>query len=267
MDRATQCESAHHIAAWSQVVVIFFALVVGAVFASDGRAATLASLKIIVYGSTGRVGSRVVNEALSRGHQVTAVSRDPARITQQHDNLSANQGDILDPESVAELIADQDVIVVSVRGSVDDSRDPDKAVQRVAAEVIVGVLRGMGDSSARLIYVGGAGSLEVESGVLYADSIPRFIRFVMPPSLRQEIRGHVLTLEYLRTVNDVRWTYISPARKFKPGKRTGIFRIGGDLMLEDENGRSMISMEDFSVALIDEIENAEHVGTRFSVAY
>lgn len=267
MDRATQCDSAHHSAAWSQVVVIFFALVVGAVFASDGRAATLASLKIIVYGSTGRVGSRVVNEALSRGHQVTAVSRDLARVTLRHKNLIAVQGDILDSASVAQLIADQEVIVVSVRGSADNSRDPDKAVQRVSAEVLVGVLRNIGDNVPRLIYVGGAGSLEVRPGVLYVDSLPKLLRIMMPRSLRQEIRGQVLTLEYLRTVNDVRWTYISPAKKFKPGERTGIYRIGGDQMLTDANGRSMITMEDFSVALIDEIENAEHVGTRFSVAY
>jgi len=246
---------------------MFVALLVGAGVTSDGRTASPAGAKILVYGSTGRVGSRVVNEALRRGYHVTAVSRDPARVTQQHNNLSAVKGDIVEPESVVQLVTGQDVIVVSVRGSVDDSRDPDKAVQRVAAEVLVEVLRGMGDSAPRLIYVGGSGSLEVEPGVLYADSMPRFMRFVMPRSLRQEISGHILTLEYLRTVDDVRWTYISPTRNFEPGERTGIYRIGGDLMLEDENGRSSISMEDFSIALIDEVENCEYVGRRFSVAY
>lgn len=249
------------------VAVMFFTILACSSLASDEIVTTPASLKIIVYGSTGQVGSRVVNEALNRGHQVTAVSRDPARVKQRHENLAAVRGDILDPESLADLVAGQDVIVVSVRGSADQSKDPDKATQRVAAELLVGVLRDMGDSAPRLIYVGGAGSLEVKPGVIYADSIRGIMRLMMPRSLRQEIRGQVLTLEYLRTVDDVRWTYISPAKKFKPGERTGIYRIGGNQMLKDAKGKSMISMEDFSVALIDEAETSGHVGTRFSVAY
>jgi uncharacterized protein len=249
------------------MAVTSLSLTVTGLFASDEIAERSVRLKIIVYGSTGRVGSRVVSEALNRGHQVAAVSRDPSRVKQQHPNLTAVQGDILDKESVGELVAGQDVIVVSVRGSADNTKDPNKAVQRVAAELLVAILRDMGERAPRLIYVGGAGSLEVEPGVLYQDSIPRIARMIMPRSLRQEISGQVLTLEYLRTVDDVSWTYISPARKFEPGKRTGIFRIGGNQMLEDANGKSMISMEDFSVALIDEAESSCHVRTRFSVAY
>jgi hypothetical protein len=230
---------------------------------SDGRSATPDGLNILVYGATGRVGSRVVNEALNRGHMVTAVSRDPTRIKQKHDKLSTAKGDVLDQESVAGLVSDQDVIVVSVRGSVDKSKDPEKTVHRMAVEILVGVLRGIGDSAPRLIFVGGAGSLEIEPGVLYAEDLPK----LMPGFIRQEIRGHLLTLEYLRTVDDVRWTYISPAKKFKPGKRTGVYRIGGDQMLFDKKGKSKISMEDYAVALIDEVENSAHVRQRFSVAY
>ena len=242
-------------------------LLPGISLAADEAESEPASSKLIVYGATGRVGSRVVEEALSRGHRVTAVSRDPSRVTQQHPNLLAVQGDVLDPESVARLVVGHDVIVVAVRGSVDKSKDPQKTVHRLAAEVLVEVLRDLGESAPRLIYVGGAGSLEVKPGVLYADSIPRLMRMMMPGSLRQEIAGHVLVLEYLRSVDDVRWTYMSPAKKFGPGERTGIYRIGGDQMLKDEKGKSIISMEDFSVALVDEIETPTFVGKRFSVAY
>jgi putative NADH-flavin reductase len=252
---------------WQLVVLIFLALLAAGSIASYETETTSSGLKIIVYGSTGRVGSRVVNEALSRGHKVTAVSRDPDRVRQQHENLAIVQGDILDRKSVAGLIVGQDVVVVSVRGSADKSKNPEKAVHRVAAELLVGVFRDLGERAPRLIYVGGAGSLEVKPGVLYADSIPGVVRMMMPRSLRQEIGGHVLTLQYLRTVDDVRWTYISPAKKFGPGKRTGNYRIGGDQMLKDANGKSMISMEDFAVALVDEAENSGHVGARFSVAY
>jgi uncharacterized protein len=235
--------------------------------AADAETGDTESSKILVYGASGRVGSRVVIEALDRGHIVTAVSRDPSRITVEHERLVAVAGDILDPNSVAALLSDQDVVVVSVRGSADDSKDADKALQRVAVEIVTNVIRETGDAAPRLIHVGGAGSLEVKPGVTYADTIGGFKKMLIPAGVRQEIQGQVLTLEYLRTVEDVSWTYISPAKKFEPGERTGMFRVGGDQMLTDAKGKSKISMEDFAVALVDEIENAEHVQERMSVAY
>lgn len=263
MKRNTRRHPGHCIASGFDLAVIFLAMIVAIGFVSVGHSATPDGLKIIVYGATGRVGSRVVNEALERGHDVIAVSRDPTQIKQQHARLSTAKGDILDRDSVAGLISGQDVVVVSVRGSVAGSKAPEDTVHRMAADIVVGVLRKMGDSAPRLIYVGGAGSLEVEPGVLYADKLPIF----MPRFIRQEIEGHLLTLEFLRAADDVSWTYVSPARKFKPGKRTGIYRIGGDQMLLDKKGKSKISMEDYAVALIDEAENSAHVRKRFSVAY
>ncbi len=220
-------------------------------------------LNLIVYGASGRVGSRVVEEALDRGHKITAVSRDPGRIGKRHRNLTAVKGDVLDAASVSELIGGHDAVVVAVRGAVDKSKKPERTVHRMAVEVIVKVMREMGPSAPRLIFVGGAGSLEIKPGVLYADKLSIFI----PGFIKQEIRGHVLTLEYLRTVDDVRWTYISPAKKFKPGKRTGSYRTGGDQMLKDKKGKSRISMEDYAIALVDEAENGNFIGQRFSVAW
>lgn len=227
------------------------------------EAAAAEPLKLLVYGATGRVGSRVVDEALDRGHRVTAVSRDPSRIEKRHDNLGAVRGDVLDRASVSELIEGQDVVLVAVRGAVDKSKDPAKTVHRLAVEVIVEAMREMGPSAPRLIFSGGAGSLEIEPGVIYADKLP----FFLPGFVKQEIKGHLLVLEYLQGVDDVRWTYVSPPKKFKPGKRTGKYRIGGDKMLTDERGKSRISMEDFAIALVDEAENGRFVGQRFSVAW
>lgn len=227
------------------------------------EAAAAEPLKLLVYGATGRVGSRVVDEALDRGHRVTAVSRDPSRIEKRHDNLGAVRGDVLDRASVSELIEGQDVVLVAVRGAVDKSKDPAKTVHRLAVEVIVEAMREMGPSAPRLIFSGGAGSLEIEPGVIYADKLP----FFLPGFVKQEIKGHILVLEYLQGVDDVRWTYVSPPKKFKPGKRTGKYRIGGDKMLTDERGKSRISMEDFAIALVDEAENGRFVGQRFSVAW
>lgn len=239
-----------------------FILIVGSGHAAEEAGSD--SLKILVYGATGKIGRHVVDEALNRGHLVTAVSRDPSRITQIHDNLSAVQGDILDPESIASLVVGQDVVIVSVRGIVGKSRDPNNAIQRIAVEKVVNVLRDIGDDAPRLIHVGGSGSLEVEPGVLYADKI---LKVFLPKNLKMEIAGQVLALEYLRTVTDVGWSYATPAKNFTNGKRTGTFRIGGNQLLEDSRGKSRISRADFAVALIDEAENAEHVRQRFSVAY
>ena len=220
-------------------------------------------LRLTVYGATGRVGSRVTQEALSRGHLVTAVSRKPGKIKNRHRNLTPVQGDILDPESVAALISDQDIVVVSVRGNIDKSGDPDKTVHRMAAPIIVNHLRSLGAGAPRLIFVGGAGSLEIEPGVIYADRLPSFI----PDFIEQEIQGHLSVLKYLRGVDDVRWTYISPAIKFSPGSYTGRYRIGGDQALRDSKGKNRISMEDYAVALVDEAESGSAIGKRISVAY
>lgn len=226
-------------------------------------AADAESLKIIVYGASGRVGSRVVEEALNRGHSITAVSRDLDRIKKRHARLEAVKGDVLDADRVSALIDGHDIVVVSVRGSVDKSKKPERTVHRMAVEVIVDALRDIGDRASRLIFVGGAGSLEIEPGVLYSEKLPMFL----PGFIKQEIKGHLMTLEFLRGVDDVRWTYISPPKKFKPGKRTGKYRIGGERMLKDDKGKSRISMEDYAIALVDEAENERFVGQRFSVAY
>lgn len=237
-------------------------LFVAPCFGDDSQA--VEPLRILVYGATGKVGTHVLDEALERGHVVTAVSRDPSRIQQQHDNLSAVVGDLLDSISIANLVIDQDVIIVSVRGIVAKQKIPENAIQRIGVEKVVNVLRDFGDNAPRLIHVGGSGTLEVEPGVLYADKIPKLF---LPKSLEVEIQGQVLALEYLRTVNDVSWSYATPAKNFTNGKRTGTFRIGGDTVLEDSRGRSRISRRDFAVALIDEAENADYVQQRFSVAY
>lgn len=242
-------------------------LIVWIVFAVQTAAADTSvndDLKILVYGASGKVGSHVVSEALNRGHWVTAVSRDPSRISRVHDHLLVARGDVLDPHSVASLVAGQDVVIVSVRGVAGDSNDPADAVPLLAVENVVDALRTLGKDAPRLIHVGGAGSLEIAPSVLLADRLPRLF---MPKKLKLEIDGQVLALEYLRGVTDVDWTYVSPPRSFTGGKRTGHFRIGGDQLMEDAQGRSRVSRADFAVALINEAENPQYIQQRFSVAY
>jgi putative NADH-flavin reductase len=221
-------------------------------------------LQILVYGATGEVGSHVVDEALARGHYVTAVSRDPSRITQRHANLTAVSGDLLDPQSVAELVAAKDVVVTSVRGVIGDTKDARNALQYIAVVNVIEQLRAHEGAAGRLIHVGGSGSLELADGALYADKLPKLF---LPKRLEIEIQGQILALEYLRATDDVEWSYITPPKNFTNGPRTGDFRVGGDRVLEDERGRSRISRADFAVAVLDEAELERHTGERFTVAY
>ena len=235
-----------------------------ALIVTTGIAQAGDGLNIVVYGATGQVGTHVVQEALDRGHHVTAVSRKPEQVEMQHDNLAVVKGDLLDKASVAEIVTGQDVVVVSVRGVIGDSGLPESALQFMAAEVLVDVLSGLGDSAPRLLHVGGSGSLEVEPGVRYAGKLPAIL---IPKNLEIEILGQILALEFYRKVDDVNWTYVTPPKNFTNGPRTGEFRIGGDAALEDSRGRTRVSRADFAVALIDEVEQAKHVRERISVAY
>ena len=221
-------------------------------------------LDIVIYGATGEVGSHAVHEALSRGHRVTAVSRNPAQVEMRHANLSVVKGDLLDRTSVAEIVAGKDVVILSVRGVIGDSGTPESALQFIAAEMLVDVLFPLGDSAPRLLHVGGSGSLEVEPGVLFAEKLPKIL---LPKNLEVEILGQILALEFYRKVDDVNWTYVTPPKNFTNGPRTGVFRIGGDRALEDSRGRSRVSRADFAVALIDEAEQARYPRQRISVAY
>jgi len=221
-------------------------------------------LRILVYGATGEVGQPIVAEALERGHLVTAVSRNPLSIEQRHENLSAVAGDLLDQASIESLLQSQDVVIVSVRGIIGDSKTAENALQLIAVRNIVTGLRAMGPQSIRFIHIGGSGSLEVEPGILLADKLPKIF---LPQRLEAEIEAQVLALEFLRMTDGIDWSYATPAKRFTNGERTGEFRIGGDTMLRDRRGRSRISRADFAVAIIDEAENAAHLRERFSVAY
>jgi hypothetical protein len=220
-------------------------------------------LDIVIYGATGEVGSHVVQEALDRGHRVRAVSRNPDQTQLQHENLSVVKGDLLDSASIAEIITGKDVVVLSVRGVIGETGLPASALQFIAAENLVDALSKQ-ENAARLIHVGGAGSLEVEPGVLYAEKLPKA---ALPKGLEVEILGQILALEFYRKVDDVAWTYITPPIKFTNGPRTGEFRVGGSTALQDGRGKTRLSRADFAVALINEAEQGKFLRQQISIAY
>ena len=219
-----------------------------------------ASRRIVVYGASGRVGSRIVDEALERGLHVTGViHRTPLAVT--HENLSTVKGDILDAKSIAQIMVGHHAVINAAGGAAKDD-DPQQSLALLGAKALVEAARTVGDEAPRIIFIGGASTLEAEPGV-------SFLEQMNPPPgpLAARLRGHLLALQYFRTVTDVKWTVATPPPSFAPGLRTGKFRFGEDTPVEDAQGESRISMEDFAAAVLDELAAAKYVGRRFTVAY
>ncbi|MFE4355714.1 MULTISPECIES: NAD(P)-dependent oxidoreductase [Streptomycetaceae] len=209
--------------------------------------------RIAVIGAGGTIGSAVVREAAARGHEVTAVVRDPDRY--RGAAAAVERADVLDPADVARVAAGRDVLVSAVGGGDGPGH---QALVEPAARSLVEGLRTLGGAAPRLIAVGGAGNLETAPGVRVWDAPG------LPEPLLQIMHAHGAALDYYRTVSDLRWTVLSPAAEIGPGERTGRYRTGLDQLLTDAEGRSRISVADYAVALVDEIEQPEHIGERFT---
>ncbi|MEV0252693.1 NAD(P)H-binding protein [Streptomyces sp. NPDC050732] len=215
-------------------------------------------MRITVFGAAGNAGSRVVTEALARGHEVTAVVRDPARFSELHPGAAHRAGDAGSPDRVAELSAGQDVVVNATRPAPGHEHEH----PAITEALLTGLARADG---VRLIVIGGAGSLTVPGtqGVLAIDD-PRYV----PPAWRHIAEASNAQYDALRTADTkVPWTYISPSALFEPGTRTGEFRLAEDELLVDAEGNSSISMEDFAIALLNEAEHPSPHRTRFTVGY
>jgi uncharacterized protein len=216
-------------------------------------------VKILLYGATGTLGSRIAAELLSRGHAVTAAVRSPERATDLDPRLATVVSDVTDAASVASAAAGQDAVISAVGAAHDGSTAPTFYSDGVRA--LTDGLRTAGVR--RLLLVGGAGSLEVAPGVDLVDA-PDF-----PPLWKDGALAHREALRVLRSGagHDLDWTYFSPAALIEPGTRTGTYRVGGDQLLTDADGDSRVSAEDFAVALADIVSSGDHAGTRVTVAY
>ena len=203
-------------------------------------------MKIAIIGATGNVGSRLVDEALSRGHQVTAVARNAARLPADK-NLTVANADANNPDELASALKGHDVVI---------SATP---FREVKPESLINAVRRSGVK--RYLVVGGAGSLEVSPGLALVDS-PGF-----PALYREESLAGKAFLEALRKVHDLDWSMLSPSAVFIAGKRTGVFRLGRDSLLTAADGNSSISFEDFAIALLDEVAHPQHSRMRFTVGY
>lgn len=213
-------------------------------------------MKIALIGATGFVGSAILKEAVDRGHEVAAIVRNPDKLT-PHAKLHPKKGDVYNEDEVVRLVTDHDAVISAFNPGWSN---PDIYNQQVrgARSIINGVKKA---GVKRLLFVGGAGSLEVKPGIQSVD-LPEF-----PAEYKQGALATREALNMLRKEVNLEWSFLSPSADLSPGKRTGKFRLGTDQLLTSAQGESRISVEDYAMAMIDEVEMPKHIRRRFTVGY
>ena len=217
------------------------------------------TMNIILIGASGFVGKALLNEALSRSHKVTAVIRDPSKITLIHNNLTVVKSDVSDTEALISIAKGKDAVISAYNPGwtnpniYEDTQNNYNSI--LAAAKRSGVKR--------LLCVGGAGTLFVKPGVRVMDAA-NFTNPILADGIKSLGKFY---LETLTNEKEIDWVFFSPASNISPGERTGKFRLGKDDLVVDADGNSKISVEDYAVAMIDELEKPAHHQERFTIGY
>ena len=213
---------------------------------------------VALIGASGFVGTAILNELLMRGHQVTAIVRNPEKINAENPHLQVVKADVADTETLVKICQGKDALISAYNPGwtnpniYEETLHNYPLILQAAKQAQVG----------RLLCVGGAGTLFCAPGLRVVDS------GVIPDAIMGGVRS--LGEFYLNTLmneKDIDWVFFSPAGTLEPGERTGQFRLGKDDLIVDENGNSHISVEDYAVAMIDELENPAHHYERFTIGY
>ena len=214
-------------------------------------------MKLAIIGASGFVGTALLDEALTRGHEVTAIVRHPEKITLTNAKLTIKQGDAQDADAVAQLVAGHDAVLNSFNAGwanpnlYNDFLKGSEAIEKGTQQAGV----------KRLLVIGGAGSLEAVQGVQLVDT-PQF-----PAEWKAGATAARDYLNVLRQNTALDWTFVSPAINLAPGERTGTFRLGTEQPVFDEKGVSAISVNDLAIAVLDEIEQPQFIQKRFTLGY
>lgn len=214
-------------------------------------------MKIAIIGATGFIGSKLLSEAVSRGHSVTGISRHPESIAPQP-QIRALKIEVTDVPTLTEALRGHEAVLHSASPPREMEMEPKIATQLAITEAILAATKAAGVK--RLLVVGGAGTLKID-GVRHIDR---------PDFPRQFIGGATAgakNKERIFQEKDLDWTILSPSTMIVPGERTGTFRLGLDDLLRMPDGSSRISVEDYAVAMIDELEKPKHSHQRFTVGY
>jgi hypothetical protein len=221
---------------------------------------TRIKMKIALIGASGFVGTAILKEAVERGHEVTAILRHPKKVSAAGDKVAAVKADVTNIEELAKVLHGHDVVISAYNAGWDNPNIYSDFL--AGAQAIQAAVKKSGVN--RFIFIGGAGSLYVAPGVQLVDT----------PVFPEEWKAGALAardyLEILKEEQELDWTFLSPAIEMHGGTsgvRKGTYREGLDNPVFDENNRSVISVEDLAMAIVDEAENAKHIKERFAVAY
>lgn len=213
-------------------------------------------MKLIVFGATGDVGSRVVTEALARGHDVTAAVRNEAAFAKLPEGIRPVIADATDPAALAAAMESQEMAISALRSP------PGREGEIVS--LTRSILNAASRTGLRVIIVGGAARLHLPNGSPHTVlSDPD----LLPENIVPIARASMAQWELCASETSANWTYASPSTLLQPGQRLGAFRTGMDTLLVDEAGKSEISMEDFAVALVDEAQSTKFPRAGFTVGY
>jgi putative NADH-flavin reductase len=209
-------------------------------------------MRVALYGATGRAGSRILQELVRRGHDVIAMAREPQK-GPPADHVEWKVDDLSDLGHMVESVRGAEAII-SAYAPPGDNTD---ALVAVCERLV----RASEQSHVpRLLVVGGAGVLEVSPGMTLLQS------GMLPPEWMAIAASHGKALAALRETA-IDWTYVAPAAMFEPGERTGTYRTDDYRLLTDAKGESRISMEDYAIAMVDELEHPVHPRASFAVAW
>lgn len=208
-------------------------------------------MKVAVIGATGNTGSRITAELLKRGHHVQAIVRTPEKVSVT-EGIEVVKSDLSDAAQLASALKGVDAVVSAYRPPDNDAGQIISTTKRITEAVK--------ENKQRLLVVGGAGGLFVAPGVTVIAS-----GYLPEPAL-PIATSHEQVYKDLK-VSGADWTYFAPAGLFEPGEKTGKFRLGKDDLIMDASGNSRISMEDYAIAAVDELEHPQHRGERFTIGY
>lgn len=213
---------------------------------------------VVLIGASGFVGNAILNELLTRGHKVTAIARNPQKICIKNSNLSIVKADVSDTNRLIEICKGKDAVISAYNPGWTNPDIYEETLRNYP--LILNAVKQSGVK--RLLCVGGAGTLFCAPGLRVVDS------GAIPESIISGVKAlGEFFLNTLMYEKDIDWIFFSPAGTLESGARTGKFRLGKDDLIVDENGNSHISVEDYAIAMVDELETPKHHYERFTIGY
>lgn len=213
---------------------------------------------VALIGASGFVGAAILKELLHKGHKVTAIVRHPEKVAATDSNLSVVKADVSDTEVIVKACTGKDAIISAYNPGWENPDIYEETLRNYPLILEAAKRSGVG----RLLCVGGAGTLFCAPGLRVVDS------GVIPEAIMGGVKSlGEFYLDTLTKEREIDWVFFSPAGSLEPGERTGKFRLGKDDLIVDENGNSHISVEDYAMAMVEELEQPAHHYERFTIGY